>query len=297
MTRFSPTWLLLPLLCLAAAPHKPLPLPKPADLAPSAVLVFELAPLGNSAHSNGRRPIRAQVWLPQNWDKDHAFPLWLHLGGEDGWDEKGLAYFSEVFERKNMILMTVDFPAQQAKENGLATAVQAIKGFVQLTQAKVDFANLGVSGYTDGARAIEANAIAGGRELSAFRFRVLMGGGKLEDLAQNPGPGAHWLRVGKKPLKAFTALEHAGHECDTLETTRSPMAKAHCHKIEKWFTDRFQATRLAKQCLKAAKQAPTPEAQVRALAPVAGEFLDFPDIQAAKEMLAKAQAQLKQAKP
>ncbi len=291
--------LLLPLLlslpCLAATPA-PLknPPPKPDQLAPGATLVFDLPELGTSAHSNGKSPIRAQVRLPLNWDKEHAFPVWVHLGGEEGYDEKGVNYFSAMFGQKNFILMTVDFP-KDGHKHGLPTAVQAIKHFSVLTKARLDTANLCLSGVTGGARALEANAQAGGRELAAFRFRVVMGGGDLDGLAQNPGPPAHWLVVGKKPLKVLDALQKARHECTTLETAKAALSNSYRNEIRTWFEARFGPARAAAAMAAAAEKAKDPKEKVRLLAPVKKEFLDFPDIQKAKELLAAAEAQLKPA--
>ncbi len=288
--------LLLPLLlCLAAAPA-PLknPPPKPEQLVAGAALVMDLPELGTSAHSNGRSPIRAQVRLPLNWDKERAFPVWVHLGGEDGYDEKGLDYFSAMFGQKNVILVTVDFP-KDGQKTGLPTAVQAIKRFAALTRIKLDTANLALSGTTYGARAMAANAEAGGRELAAFRFRVLMGGGDLEGLAQNPGPPAHWLQVGKKPLKAFGVLAKARHDCMTLETTKAALANGYRNQIYAWFTGRFAPTRTTAALVAAAEKAKDAKEKARLLTPVKKEFLDFPDIQKAKDMLAAAEAQLKPA--
>ena len=287
--------LLLPLLCLAANPVPPKnPPPTPDRLAAGATLVFDVPELGTSAHSNGKAPIRAQMRLPVNWDKEHAFPVWVHLGGEDGYDEKGLNYFGGMFDQKNVILMTVDFPKDGYK-NGLPVAVQAVKRFAMLTRAKVDTANLGLSGVTDGARALEANAEAGGRELAAFRFRVVMGGGDLDGLAQNPGPPAHWLQIGKKPLKAMDALEKARHDCTTLETTKEPLSNAYRNRIGAWFDAHFGPPQAARKMIAEAEKAKEPKDKVRVLAPVAKEFFEFPDIQKAKEMLALAEAQVKQA--
>jgi len=85
-------------------------------LKPGALISVPLPGLGKSLSSAGGRPIEMLVMLPLNYAKNRKHPVIVHFGFRLGRPGDASPWFDSVTERKNFIVVGMDYPYSSGNE-------------------------------------------------------------------------------------------------------------------------------------------------------------------------------------